>query len=77
MIDKTPQITAFLKKHYQPGTIKEHDLKVTSLELLSILFDVFPLNCIDPDDIYDILTNLGYEPQKENIKEYYWCLKET
>jgi hypothetical protein len=77
MIDKTPQITAFIKKFYLPGTIKEHAIKVTSSELLAILFDVFPRNCIDTDELYDILTALDYEPQKENASEFYWCLREN
>jgi len=76
MIDKTNQITDFIKKHFKPGTIEKHSLKVVNSELLSILFDVFPQNCIDTDDLYDILTKLGYEPQKEKINKFYWCLLE-
>lgn len=76
MIDKTPQITAFLQKHYQPGTIEANALKVTNEELLAILFKVFPLNCIDTDELFDILVSLGYEPQKASHTEFYWCLQE-
>lgn len=77
MIDKTQQITAFLKKHYSPGTIEDDGLQETSRGLLSILFDVFPMDCIDTDDLYNILTALGYEPQKVKKDELYWCLKEN
>jgi len=77
MIDKIPQITAFLKKHYTPGTIEKHSLKETSSGLLSILFDVFPMDCIDTDDLYNILSAQGYEPQKAKVDEFYWCLLEN
>lgn len=76
MIDKTPQITAFLQKHFKPGTIEKYTLKLVNTEVLSLLFDVFPYNCIDTDDLYNILTTLGYEPQKEKADEFYWCLLE-
>lgn len=77
MIDKTPQITAFLKKHYTPGTIEKHVLKETSSGLLHVLFDVFPMDCIDTDDLYNILVGLGYDPQMEKPDELYWCLADN
>lgn len=77
MIDKTPQITAFIKKHYVPGTVENNQLKETSSGFLSILFDVFPMDCIDTDDLYNILTGLGYEPQFVKVDELYWCLAEN
>ena len=79
MINKTLEITAFLKKHYSPGNIEtvKEDLQLTSEEVLMLLFQVFPSGCIDVYDLHEILTNLGYDPQKKNSTKFVLCLKEN
>lgn len=78
MIDKTPEITAFLKKYYTPGTINDTDEKsqLRNYEVLDLLFQVFPSGCIDQYELHQILTTLGYEPQKRGLHDFVWCLKE-
>lgn len=88
MIDKVPEIKAFLKTHFEPGSLDDFTLIKTTGALLELLFDVFPRGCIDPFDLYDILTSLGYQPQKNSkteklgedktvtIIQFAWVLKE-
>ena len=79
MINKTLEITAFLKKHYSPGKLnkskKNHQLSTD--EVLSLLFGVFPFGCIDDYELHEILSTLGYEPQKKNSTVFVWCLDEN
>lgn len=78
MIDKTLEIASFLKSHYIPGTIKEtkKDLQLSTIEVLDLLFQIFPKDCIDDYEMHQLLTNLGYTPQKRGATEFVWCLKE-
>ncbi len=79
MIDKTAEITSFLKAHYTPGTLLDtnKELQLSTIEVLDMLFQIFPVGCIDDYDLHDILTRLGYAPKKRGIKEFVWCLKEV
>lgn len=76
MIDKTLEITAFLKKHYVPGTITSspEELQLSTAQLLTVLFNTFPIGCIDDYDLHEILVRLGYTPQKVNNTQFVWCL---
>ncbi len=77
MIDKTNDIKQFIKKHYEPATIDDapEELQLSSYDFLCILFQVFPVDCIDTDDLYNILTSLGYEPQQITPTSFRWCFK--
>ncbi|WP_299012010.1 hypothetical protein [uncultured Polaribacter sp.] len=79
MIDKTLEITAFLKKHYLPTTIQDakDELQLSTSEVLNLLFQIFPTGCIDDYDLHQLLTTLGYEPQKRGVTDFVWCLKEV
>jgi hypothetical protein len=78
MIDKTIEITSFLKKHYTPGTIEDTNTEFQFYlsQVLNLLFKVFPKGCIDDYDLHQILTSLGYFPQRKSANEFVWCLKE-
>lgn len=78
MIDRTQEIKRFLEKHYKPceSENKETSLQKTTGELLYFLFSVFPTNCIDTYDLFEILTQLGHEPQKIGPTEFVWILVE-
>ena len=87
MIDKTQEIKEFIQKNFSPGSPDDHTFYKTSSQILSMLFSVFPLDCVDTYDIYEILSSLDYSPVKleneikleKDIKEkivgFYWCLK--
>lgn len=79
MIDKTLEITAFLKKHYLPTTIQDSkdELQLSTSGVLNLLFQIFPSGCIDDYDLHQLLTTLGYEPQKRGVTDFVWCLKEV
>ena len=79
MIDKTLEITSFLKKHYSPSTLQDTkpELQLSTSEVLNLLFSTFPTGCIDDYDLHHLLTTLGYEPQKRSVVEFVWCLKEN
>lgn len=79
MIDKTLEITEFLKKHYLPSNIQEskEELQLSTSGVLNLLFQIFPVGCIDDYDLHQLLTTLGYEPQKRGITDFVWCLKEV
>lgn len=79
MIDKTSEITQFIKKHYAPGSISStpSELQLSSSEVLLLLFQVFPTGCIDDYDLFEILTTLGFEPQKINSTSFVWCFEEN
>ena len=79
MIDKISDIKRFLKEHFSPGDLQntKEALQLTSSEVLSLLFQVFPHDCIDDYDLHSILTQLDYTPQKKSSKEFVWCLKEN
>lgn len=78
MIDKTIEITAFIKKYYTPGTIEdtEPDFQLKLSEVLDLLFQVFPNECIDEYDLHQILTSIGYKPHRKGPKDFVYCLKE-
>ena len=90
MIDFTQPITQFFKANFTPASEDLATHKLSSRQLLEILFNVFPDECIDDYDLNDILMNLGYMPtklssslikddpseiEKQSIK-IVWCLKE-
>jgi len=79
MIDKTLEITAFLKEHYKPSNLQDAkpELQLTTQGILKLLFTIFPHGCIDDYDLHNILTNIGYIPQKRSITEFVWCLEEV
>ena len=79
MINKSIEITAFLKQHYSPSTLKETklELQLTTKEVLDLLFQIFPIGCIDDYELHQLLTTLGYEPQKKGPANFVWCLKEN
>lgn len=78
MIVKTQEISDFLKEHYSPGTIDTTDkkLQLTNNGVLNLLFSVFPEDCIDSYELHEILTNLGYKPQKKTSTDFVWCFVE-
>jgi|GEM_PF-5253716 len=78
MIDKTVEITEFIKKHYTPGTIENTDskLQLSTSGVLLMLFQVFPIGSVDDFEMHQILTTLNFEPQKKDVNEFVWCLKE-
>lgn len=79
MIDKTFEISAFLKKHYEPSSIEEtaEELQLSTQEVLNFLFKIFPIDCIDDYELHTILTTLNYTPQKRKTTDFVWCLKEV
>ena len=64
MIDATPQITAFIKANFKPSNLENATMKLTTQQLLNLLFNVFPNGSIDDYDLYQILVNLQYTPFK-------------
>jgi len=78
MIDQSREITAFLKKHYYPGNIEEtkKELQLSTPEVLTLLFKIFPVGCTDDYEVHQLLSTLGYEPQKRGAVDFVWCLKE-
>ncbi|MFV9552078.1 hypothetical protein [Algibacter sp. PT7-4] len=79
MIDKTLEIKSFIKKHYSPSNLKQakKELQLSTSDVLNLLFQIFPTGCIDDYDLHEILTSLGYEPQKQGVANFVWCLKEN
>lgn len=88
MINKTAEIKEFLHANFQPGTLDDFTIIRSSSGILTMLFDVFPRDCIDTYDLYEILISLHYAPQKISKKieneegktntsiSFYWILKE-
>ena len=83
MIDTKPKVTAFLRENFTTATPESATHKLSSEELLSMLFNVFPEGSIDTYDLYDILSSLNYKPykitsqsEKKETMEFLWCLKE-
>lgn len=79
MINYEPQITEFLRENFTPSTLENATHKLTTLELLALLFDVFPQGSIDDYELYNILNNLNYKPTttkeiSENKLTFVWCL---
>lgn len=77
MIDKKPQITEFIQENFSPGTLKDNDFTSTTSNFLDTLFQIFPTDCIDTDDLFDILTTLNYKPFRQAERKYCWCFKEV
>lgn len=77
MLDTTPQITAFLKANFKPSNLIEATHKLTTNQLLELLFNVFPINSIDDYDLYQILISLQYQPFRNNINVTDAVTKET
>lgn len=75
MIDKTEDIKQFLKENFKPSLVTdtEEELQLSSSEVLQMLFSVFPTDCIDTFDLHNILTSLGYTPQKKGSTTFVWC----
>lgn len=79
MIDKTIDIKEFINKHFSPGAIEDtaDEGHYTTKALLKSLFKIFPQDCIDDYELYEILISLGYTPQKKSGNEFVWCLNEN
>lgn len=89
MIDATPQITQFLKENFKPSNLLDATHKLTTHQLLNLLFNVFPKGSIDDYDLYQILISLQYAPFRNTIEikdleadeiitelSLVWCLEE-
>lgn len=78
MIVKTNEIASFLEKHYTPGVLDETkaELQLSTSEVMNLLFNVFPTDCIDEFEMHEVLTSLGYTPQKKSAVEFVWCFVE-
>lgn len=80
MIDTTKPITDFIKNNFQPSTPEHASHKLSSEEVLELLFTAFPKESIDTYELYTILTSLGYLPQKDSTTEnqlsIVWCFVE-
>ncbi len=78
MIDKTLEIKAFLKGHYCPGSLEDTkpELQLNTSGVLQLLFQIFPIDCVDDYDLHNLLVQLGYTPRKKGSIEFVWCLKE-
>ncbi|NKI28257.1 hypothetical protein HCG49_17015 [Arenibacter sp. 6A1] len=78
MIDKTLEIKAFIKANYCPGTLNntKPELQLNNHAILELLFQVFPVGCIDDYDLQMLLGQLGYTPQKKDSLDFVWCLLE-
>lgn len=87
MLDTTPQITQFLNDNFTPSNLIEATYKLTTNQLLTLLFNVFPKDSIDDYDLYTIMVNLQYEPFKSSVEvavdnekqtqlSVVWCLRE-
>ncbi|SEC46357.1 hypothetical protein SAMN04489761_3064 [Tenacibaculum sp. MAR_2009_124] len=76
MIDTTIPITNFIRKNFVPATIENAAYKCTNEEFLEVLFSTFPKDSIDTYELYNILINLNYTPQKETTADgikTVWC----
>jgi len=62
MYDYPTQITAFISENFKPSTPEEANVKITNKELLQLLFNTFPVDCISDYELNDILKELGYIP---------------
>ncbi len=89
MLDTTPQITQFLKENFKPSNLLEATHKITTHQLLNLLFNVFPKGSVDDYDLYQILISLQYTPFRNTIEiknleteeiinelSLVWCLEE-
>lgn len=77
MIDFTSQITSFLRENFKPSTVEKAKYKFSSAEVLDILFDTYPVNCIDAYDLNQIMESLDYKPflmTDEPRPKIVWCL---
>lgn len=74
------KIKKFLQENFEPATTETADFKFTNGGLLEHLFTVFPKDCINDFELYDILLNIGYNIQsykdEENKSMLVWCLKQ-
>ena len=85
MYDYNTQIAAFIKESFSPSTPEQANIKVTNTQLLYLLFNTFPKDCISDYELNDILVSLGYqrfayeaEKMVDNVIEKEltigWCL---
>lgn len=84
MLEYKSKIKAFVGANFKPAATKEEaHYSYTTQQLLTLLFDTFPKDCIDEFDLFDILTSLGFSSylvEKKNdkkVKKLYttWALK--
>lgn len=79
MIDTKPQVTQFLRENFTSATLENATHKLSSKDLLEMLFNVFPEGSIDDYDLYQILTTLNYKPLKQSVNKeitFVWCMLE-
>lgn len=70
------KIQKFLKENFVPSNLEESTHSYTNETLLEYLFSVFPKDCITDFQLYDIMSNLGYEKIfSTDGNSLHWCLK--
>lgn len=62
------KIKELILKLYIPGEpgIGNHDLRLTTLDVMVQLRNVIPANFIDEPTVYECLEELGFEPKYES-----------
>ncbi|ALU25257.1 hypothetical protein HMPREF9714_03328 [Myroides odoratimimus CCUG 12901] len=85
MYDYQEKVKDYLENNFVPGDTHNYNLKVSTQELLSFLFKVFPRDCISDYDLVDTLQYLGYRPfnimeriskdDKKEVLNVYWLLQ--
>lgn len=60
MYDYPDKIKAFISENFTPSTPERANVKLTTHQLLSFLFNAFPMDCITEYNLVEILEALGY-----------------
>ncbi|PIF32999.1 hypothetical protein CLU81_3569 [Flavobacterium sp. 9] len=70
MLDYIETITDFLIENFKPSNPESANLKLTTRDLLALLFRLFPANCISDYELNDILIELNYKRFSYVVESY-------
>ena len=78
MYDYPDKIKAFINENFKPSNIVFAEFKLTTTQLLEMLFNSFPNGCISDFDLNLILEELNYERSFTIVNDVpcvVWCLE--
>lgn len=67
------EVKKLITEMYEPANMLNKEFRFTTMELTIKLMNILPR--VDDNDVYEALTELGYQPEEENPLEYYWYFK--
>jgi len=75
ILDYKPEVKRLISENYEPADVLSKEFKKTTFELLVGFSSILPPNSIDENLLYEVLTEMGFEPKEEDPLVFFWYFR--